>query len=241
METMLTAQPLESSAIVPVEPETKLERSAVDLPARAKSLVVATAADEERAVELARAIKDLRAEAEAHHRPVIDAAHRAHKAACDALNKIDGPLKTAEVLVKSKIGEYRRSIEAAAEAERQRLLAEERERREQETEAAIVQAEQEGASVAEVDAIIDQHERMPMVAPTVAPPPKPKGMAVPKTYVADVTSKAEFLRWVASRPEMQHLVDVNEGNLTRYAAATKGAVKIPGVTVREQVGVRIGR
>lgn len=224
---------------IPEPREVALERQAPTLQQQATALAIRDAADLERAVELARAVKELRAEAEATVRPAIDAAHKAHKAALAVLARIDDPLKVAEATLKAKIGEYSREVEAVAarEAERQRKEAEDQHARE--VEAQIEAAEAQGASVVEVKAIIEQAERMPVVAPVAYAPPKPAGLSIPKTYKAEVTNLLEFVRWLSVNPAWLGFVEVKQGALDKQVTRTP-QIQIPGVQVKEVTSVRIG-
>lgn len=195
------------------EPEkTEIEKQTSSLAQKVAACVITTHAQFEAAVELTRGVKALMEEAEKHHRPVIDAAHRAHLAATDALKRILKPLKSAEDALKEKIGawvdsEKRRREEEESKAreeaarlqreaeERQRLeyeaqLAEARARdeeirraREAELEATLEAAEANGASPIEIEAIVAQaQEEIPEAV--FVPPPPPMPVIVPRVPVA---------------------------------------------------------
>jgi hypothetical protein len=136
---------------------------------RARGIVIRDQISYEAAVELAKAIKDLRAEAEAHHRPVIQAALEAHRKALEAFRRTDEPLRAAEAEIKRRIAAW------TAEQERLRLEAERRAREEAERlqteapEAQIKALEAAGASPQEIKAAIRQAETAPIIAPKAAP------------------------------------------------------------------------
>lgn len=157
-----------------IEPARELESRALTFPERATALTIRDQASYGMVVELMRGVKELRTEAENHHRPVILAAHAAHKAALAALQRIDDPLKQAESICKGKISawemeqrrieeEARRKAEEearrAAEAERQRLAIELEKARlaaEEAAMAAAMEAELAGASPDAINAILEQ-------------------------------------------------------------------------------------
>lgn len=221
--------------------ELALERQAPTLQQQATALVIRSDADQLSAVELTRAVKDLRAEAEAHHRPVIEAAHKAHKAALAALARIDDPLKAAEFTLKSKIGDYAREQEAARRREEERLRKEADDRWAREVETQIEAAEAQGASVVEVGAIIEQAERMPVIVATVAAPAKPAGLSIPKTYQAQIDDPLALVRWVAQNPQYLNLVEPNQAKLNMLARAQGANLRISGVRVVEISNVSIRR
>jgi hypothetical protein len=152
----------------------ELEPQALTFSERARALTIIDQATYGAVIELMRGIKDLRLEAENHHRPVIDAAHKTHKAALAALQRIDDPLKQGEFICKGKIGtwemeqrrieeEARRKAEEEArraqEAERQRLALELEKARlaaEEAKMAAAMEAEVAGASIDAITAILEQ-------------------------------------------------------------------------------------
>ena len=190
----------------------KIDQQVTTLAQQVTACTISDHAGYERAVELTRAVKSLQAEAEAHHRPVIDAAHKAHRAALDALKRILDPLQAAETTLKQRIGawaeaeerrreaEARKAREEAARLQREaearqreeyeRQLAEaraaaeaERLERERQIEAALEEAEANGASAVEVEAIMAQaQEEVPL--PVFVPPPPPVQVIVPRVPVA---------------------------------------------------------
>lgn len=191
----------------------KIEQQVTTLAQQVTACTISDQSSYERAVELTRGVKALQAEAESHHRPVIDAAHKAHRAALDALKRILDPLQAAETTLKQRIGawveaenrrreeEARKAREEAARIQREaearqreeyeRQLAEARQRAEQERlareaelEAKLEEAEASGASAVEVEAIIEQAAEKPAVAPVFVPPPPPVQVIVPRVPVA---------------------------------------------------------
>lgn len=207
---------------------------------RARAVEICDPATYEAAVEIGRAIKDLRAEAEAHHRPVIQAALEAHRKALEAFRRIDEPLKAAEAEVKRRIAVW------TAEQERLRLEAERRAREEAERlqaealEAQIEALEAAGAAPEVVRSVIQQAEAMPVIAPRIPAPPKPQGVATRKSYRAHVASLIDLIRWVAANPTHENLLQPNLPALNALARAQGANLQIPGVrvVVEETVALR---
>lgn len=208
---------------------------------RARAAIIRDQASYDAAVELARAIKDLRAEAEAHHRPVIDAALRAHRAALEAFRRIDEPLKAAEQEIKRRLAAW------TSEQERIRLEAERRAREEAERlraeaiEARIERMEAAGASPEEVAAAIREAEQLPAIAPRVgATYERAAGVATQRRYRAEVFDLASLVRFAASHPAQEGLLQPNMPALNALARARGESLRIPGVrvVVEESVSIR---
>lgn len=219
---------------------TEIEARTQTMLERAQAIDICDMASYEAAVELGRAVKDLRAEAEAHHRPVIQAALEAHRRALEAFRRIDEPLKAAEAEIKRRIAAW------TAEQERLRMEAERRAKEEAERlaaealEAQLEAMEASGAAPAEVEAIIRQAETAPVIAPRVPAPPKPQGVATRKTYRAHVVSLIELIRWVAVHQTHENLLMPNQPALNALARAQGASLAIPGVrvVVEESVALR---
>jgi hypothetical protein len=228
--------------IIPAAAETpapELATRAMTMSERACALVVADQDGYDRASELAKGIKALRQQAESHHRPVIEAANRTWKAALAALQSIDTPLKGAESILKDKIGcfvEIRRREEEAA---RLRAQEEARRRAEEEQEALLAAAEAEGASVAEIEAIIEE----PIVVSAVKVAPTfeaAKGVSTRETWSAEVVSVKALCTAIANGTVSSELVLPNMVALNGMARAMKATMNIPGVKAVRKTGVAIG-
>jgi len=209
---------------------------------RAQALVIVDQATYDAAVELGRAIKDLRAEAEAHHRPVIQAALEAHRRALEAFRRIDEPLRSAEIEIKRRLSAW------VAEQERLRQEVERRAREEAERaaaealEAQLEQMEAAGAPAEVIQAVIARAESAPVMAPRVAPQyERAQGIAARKTYRAQVVSMIEFIRWVAQNPTHETLLQPNQSALNALARAQRENLRIPGVRVVVEDSIAITR
>ena len=220
----------------------EIERRTQTMLQRAQALEIVDQATYDAAVELGRAIKDLRAEAEAHHRPVIDAALQAHRRALEAYRRIDEPLKAAEAEIKRRLSAW------VAEQERLRQEAERRAREEAERaaaealEAQLEQMEAAGAPAEVVEAVIRQAEAAPVTAPRVAPEyESAPGVAARKTYRAQVVSMIDLIRWVAQNPTHETLLQPNQSALNALARAQRENLRIPGVRVVVEDSIAITR
>lgn len=219
---------------------TELERKAMPWPAKAQALQVVDQETHDRAAEELLVIKDLEKEVEEHHRPMIESAHAAHKAALAAKAKLLDPLKAAEVTYKTRIFNWEEERRREAEAERRRIEAEARARAEAELEAAIEQAEAAGASAVEVEAMIEQAPE-PVFIPEVRTFEPAKGVsAAGWTYSVEVTNMRELCRAIADGRAADNLVEPSTV-LSGMARALKDRFNIPGCKLVKTPRVSAGR
>lgn len=190
------------------------------------------------ATDFLKGIKALRQEAETHHRPMIDAAHKAHKEAVAALKRIDEPLAQAEQIVKGQVGTYDTEQDRKRRDAERRAQEEARQRQEAEALAAAEAAKAAGATEAEAEAILVEEMAAPLVvsAPAAPTPAEKQGVGTRFNYKANVRDMAQLLRFVADNPMFMNLVTPNESALNALARAQKEAFDIPGCRlVREPV------
>lgn len=225
----------------PTRPDPALEDRTLTLAEQALGLTVVDQVTHDNAAELLLAVKGLRNEAEAHHRPMINAAHQSHKISLAALQKIDDPLKQAEQILKTRIGGWE-AEQLKLQAEQERIAREQAEAaRAAETEAEIEQAEAAGAPVEEVQAIISQAEMRPTPRPVVAPTfVKAKGVSTVMVYAAEVFDIKALCRAVADGKVSSEMVQPNMTALNGMARALKSTMQIPGVRCIETPSVRAG-
>lgn len=206
--------------------------------AAARQLKVVSLETRTEAAEFAKGIKALRKEAEEHHRPMIDAAYKAHKESVAALKRIDDPLAEAERIVKGQIGTYDTEQDRIRRDAERKAQEEARRRQEAEALAAAEAAKAAGATEAEAEAILTEELAAPLVVPaTPAPAPAEKqGVGTRFNYKAQVRDMTMLLRFVADNPTFMNLVTPNESALNALARAQKEAFDIPGCRlVREPV------
>lgn len=226
--------------LVRTPPAVELERKALDWPQRAAAVTIFDQESYDTAAELLKAAKSLRKEAEEHHRPVIAAAHNAHKVAMAALKRVDEPLAVAEGQLKAKIGIWDR------EQEMRRLEAERKAREEAERKAAeefekeLEAAEVAGAGPVEVQALIREAERTVVVAPLPQPSYRPAaGISTRANWSATVTNPLEFIRWVGQNPQFSSLLKVDQVALNALARSMQSNLKIPGVRAMQNTTVAV--
>ena len=227
----------------PAIPDTgkQLETKALTLSDQAAALVITDQPSYDYGVDLLRTVKAFRDKAEAELRPAIDAAHKAHKAILGVLQRVDVPLEKAERNIKSIMAAWTIEQERIRRAEEDRLRLEQEKAREAEIEAQIEQAEAEGADQTEVLAMIEQAAMAPAPPPpTVVPVYKPAaGVAVRKTFAAEVTSLRQLIQHVAQHPDLEYLLAADLPKLNQLARMQGAGLRIPGVRVIEKSSVAV--
>lgn len=200
----------------------------------ANDLVVKDQASYERAASMMLLLVDLRKKITAHHADFKAKAYAAWKSICSAENSLLDPVEKAESIVKSKLSAYeteqRRLVEEAerqAREEMERVSAEK-------TEAAIECAESAGATVEEIQAIIEQPVCMPKPVVAVSHQ-KVKGVIARRTYKAEVVDIKKLALAVAHGRVPSSYILPNEQALNA-AARSQGAELarfVPGVRAVE--------
>lgn len=133
-----------------------------------------------------------------------------------------------------------RAAEAAAQAERDRLQAEAEAQMQKAIDTgdaqAMAQAEQTMAAAAAVQAVQVETPQVeaPVAAPVVPLAPRAAGVSVRTVWKARVVDKSAFIRAAAGRPEIEALLEVDEGRLNQFAKATAGKAALAGVSFYEE-------
>ena len=217
--------------------ESALKTQTIDLEVRADALVVTNDEEYQDAAEFLKVLKDQAGKVKDFFKPIKDAAHKAHKEVCDREKMMLEPLTRAEAVIKKAAGGY------LAEQERKRREAEERARRAAKEEADRRMAEaielenqgrvEEAAAAMEEAEIIDSAT----VAVPTSPAKKVKGVSSSKDWEIVSIDESKVPVDVAGtviRP-------VDSGAIMRLVRASKGTIKIPGVTYKETVRMSVRR
>lgn len=158
----------------------EVERKALSVPEKARSIEIKDNETFVRAGELLKAIKDIRREIDETFDSVIKKAHEAHKEAVAKKKKAEAPLLEAEGVIKPRIAGYLAEQERIRQAE-ERALREEARIREQEARLAeAVHLESVGETEA-ADAVLDE----PIATPPIELPkttPKIEGISSRKAW-----------------------------------------------------------
>lgn len=269
---------------IPTEQQPELKQEALTLVQQANGLTVYDQPSYDFACEFVKGVKALRTKAETDIRPAIDAAHKSWKKVLGLLQSIDDPLKQAEASVKGKIGAFvaeqdriRREEEARAAAEQRRQQMEQirlenearakaeaearaineaaRRKAEEEQEAAIALAEAQGATVAEIEAIIMAPLAAEEVAPApvfipqaryVPPPPPPpaiekaKGVVSREIWSGEVTDMKLLCAAIGRGEASVNLVVPNMAAINGLARIERNGLKVPGLRAIVNTSVAVG-
>ena len=217
--------------------ENTLKTEADTLEFLADAIMVTNDEEYQGAAEFLKALKKQSGKVKEFFKPLKEAANKAHKEVCNREKQMLDPLTRCEAAIKRAVGDYlteqerkRREAEErarqAAKAEADRLLAEaidlENQGRKEDAAAAIEEAE-----------IIDSVT----VAVPVVPTKTVKGVSSSKDWELVSINESKVPIDVAGtiiRP-------VDTGAIMRLIRASKGTVRIPGVSYKEVVKISARR
>ena len=226
---------VEEKVLATIEPqavsgEDELTVQVSDIETIAKTLVVIDDNDYKTAGELGVQIKTKIAEVTEFFKPMKKAANEAHKNVCSREKEMLAPLKSAEAILKKTMGEYVTKKERErreAEEKARQLAREESERKLAEAVEAERKGDHEASEAALVDAeISDTASRNISIT---ACQPVAKGVSATKSWEIksiDVSKVPDTISGVIIRP-------VDEKAVLKLIKASKGSIKIPGITYEE--------
>ena len=206
----------------------KLEETALSWPAQAAEVNIVDQDSYDEAAILITKIVSLRKQVVAHHKPVKEAANKAHKEACAAERRMLTPLSQAETTISNALLKWDREQKALQEAEQKRLQDEARKREEEARLEIAAQAESEGAPDEVVQEILDTPTIVPstvIAAPTYA---KASGLSTRILYSAEVTNIRVLCAAIAAGTAAETLVQPNEVALNGLARCMKDSFRVPG-------------
>lgn len=216
------------------------------------------AAEDLRAVKaLAKQVEEKRTAITGPLNTAVKAVNNLFRAPATYLEKAEATLKGAMLTYdreqQRKADEARRAAEKAAREERERIEAAAREaervaREEAERIAAAAAlaakagdaekaAELQQQSIAAAEAGANEARSLELSAELVTATPVPIATATPKVsglstrqnWKARLTDKMALIQFIATHPEHQHLLDINQSALNQLAKAQKDAMNLPGV------------
>jgi hypothetical protein len=218
------------------QPMLEVEQQALALPDEARKLRI-TSADE--AQEVGRFVRErcraVLKEINSFCDPIIAVARETVKTAMAQKERVAAPVREAQGIGdRLLIGwqEEQERLQAEAQRERDRVA---RELAEAE---ALNHAQrlQDAGQVAAAEAVISAPIRpVPVVA--AAPPPKVKGIAVPKYYSAEVVDLGELVRAAAADERWLNLVAPNQAAINDLARGFKERFQVPGCRLMIRRGV----
>jgi hypothetical protein len=201
----------------------------------ARAFVVTNDDEYQRSGDVLKALKARKDAVEAFFEPMVEAAHKAHKALTDRRKSYLDPIAAADKTVRNAVLNYRQKKDAerrAAEAEQRRLQQIESDRLL--AEAAKHEEENRPAEAAATLAMAEVVSDM-KPTPVVAPPPKMDGVSTSKVWVAEIIDEAKIPVTVAG----VMLRPVDTAMLNMLAKNTKGTMEIPGVKFTQKETMRV--
>ncbi len=219
--------------VIDITPTTEVETKALDIPEKAR-LVVVTDNDSMAIADNTKGlIKDMIKEIDATFKPMADKAFQAHRAITGKWKEVVQPLKDADEYLTGQVKGYLRKVEEERQAEERRLAEIARKEAEERRLAEALQAEAEG-NTEEAQAIIEEEMFVPtpIVKPDVPKVDNRKYRTIPR---ARVTNKMALIRFIAANPALADLLDVNQSVINNKAKAMgKEINNIPGLSYYEE-------
>lgn len=217
---------------VTLEPEAvkEIEQRELSLRSQAEILKISDQKDYDYANQIGKQVAIALKKVDEFCDPVIEAAHKTHKAALEQKKKLAAPFEAIASTIKTKmIAYYRAEQERIA---RERKEAEEKAKKEAEEKAlAEAQALQDAGMAEAADAILDA----PVAVERVNIPeiPKPDGISYRETWSAEVVDLMTLVKAVAEGKAPIAYLEANTQALNTAARAFKGTVEIPGVRIKK--------
>lgn len=216
----------------------ELQSQAVAWPMVAAEVSVVDQATYDRAGTTLREIKALAHAITEHHKPIIDAANKAHKVSVAKRNEMLEPLKEAEGILKRTIGKYLDAQEAKA---RQQRAIEEAAAREARETAEREARELREANEPEMADAVEEEAEVQAAPPPEPVAPKAKGIVAKEKWTATVVDEEKFYAGVASGAIPKAMVKIDYGKLNKQAQALQRELNYPGVKLSVEKIIAAGR
>lgn len=205
--------------------EQQFEQSALSIRDEAKAIQIVDQDSYDIAASKFQGVAALEKEIIDHYRPMKDAAHKAHRAVCDAEKGILEPVQDAKRLLSRSIGVWDEQQERIRREEQRRLEEEARKRADEEALANAIDAEQSGADAEEVEAVLSSP--VPVQKVTAAPTYN-KQVSTREIWSGEVVSLLALVKAAAANPAYLCYLQANESALGAAARSQKTLFSIPG-------------
>lgn len=205
--------------------------------AAANSLTITNAEEYSYGTEFLKKIKETQKRVTDHFSPMKTKAHEAWKQVCFQENEVLVPLKNAEDTTKRKLINWKIEDDRKREEERRRLQAEADEKARIERDRLAKQAEKLKTPELKEQRLEQAQNIVAPIIEVQTAVPKVEGISVRKTWKAELTDKAVFIKAAANDPNLMALLTVDMSALNKIASATKGGVTYPGVRFYEETSM----
>lgn len=200
---------------------------------RATDMIIVTPQDYEGAAEFCKTVKGAQKRVLEFFAPMVKANLDATRATNTAKAQVLDPLVQAESTIKSKQLAWSQGQERIRVVEEARLNAIETERARKERDRLLKRAS-ELQSPEKAEALREQAAAVQVNTVTVASiAPEVKGQSIRKTWKARIVDPKAAVIALMQFPDWEAYVEINKGQLDKFAARTKGAVRLPGVEMYE--------
>lgn len=210
---------------VVAEEKNEFEQSALSVRDEAKALAIVDQQTYDAAAAKFNGVCALEKEITSHYGPMKEAAHKAHKAVCDAEKQILAPVQEAKRILSRSIGAWDEEQERLRIEEQRRLEAEARKRAEEDALANAIDAEQNGADAEEIEAVLSGSSPIQKVS---AAPTYNKQVPTRESWGAEVVSLHALVKAAAANPAYLCYLQANETALNAAARAQKNVFSVPG-------------
>ena len=209
--------------------DVELEKKALSWPEKAKAITITNQQTYEQAANFIVAIATLEKEIKDHHKPIKDAANKAHKEAVAAEKRLLDPLLEAKGIINRRLGAWTQEQERIRQ-EAERKAREEAQKREEEARLKLAEeAAKQGATEETQMEILDTP--IPMPQPVAAPTYRPISGVSGRTY----------WKWriVDANQIPREYLMVDEMKINGIVRAMKQSTKIPGIEVYPDTGMTV--
>ena len=210
-----------------IEIDTKeLGKEIVSVVDQANAIVISSPEHEQEAFNLRRTAKFFQIKVKAFWEPHKKRADDVHAGLCADEKKMLTPAVEVVAILDKKLAYY--DEQRRQEAERVRREAEVLARKLAEDKAlAEAEALERAGEHKEAAAVIAEPVNVPIQ--TIPKPAKIEGGSFRTVYFGIVKDKAAFIKAAAFQPGLQSLLEIPQGSLDKFAAATKSVMGVPGL------------
>jgi hypothetical protein len=226
-----------STEVVKVE---ELRAEVAPVVERASAIRVSNPKEYQGAADFLKAVKLTQKRVEEWFAEPVKAAHQAWKALTNRRDETMQPLVNAERTVKNKMVVYAQEQERIRAAEQARLQAEADEK-------ARLERERLEKQAAKLKTPELREQRFAEAATIAAPvvtvattTPEVKGQSFRKTWKAKIVDPKAAVMAVMQWPDWTAYVELNECELNRFAARTRGTITVNGVQWYEETTLASG-
>jgi hypothetical protein len=206
----------------------EVESKALTIVDQAKAITVTDADTYTIAGNMWKDLGDMMDKIDETFNPLIEAAHRSHKAALAKKAEFYNPLKEARTNIKKLMSDYDQKQERLRQEEQRRLEVEARRQEEERRLQDAILAEELGETE-EASAILEEPVQVAPVIVPKATPKLPGGPVYREVWSAQVTDIKALCKAVADGRVSKECVQANMPALNKMATALKRTMNIPGV------------